>query len=139
MPAVLIALYDRHDVAERARTDLVSDGFPTDRVELTSMREPGHAGMIPAAERSQKFREYFRTLFQQENGSSRAESFADRVSAGGATVAVHPRGEQEIARARDILERHTPQELAGQALDDTALEHAAADSDRPLIEQAVRD
>ena len=139
MPAVLVALYDRHDTAEHARTDLVSDGFPTDRVELTSAREPGHAGMIPAAARSQKFRQYFETLFQQENGSSRAESFADRVSAGAATVAVHPRGEKEIARAKAILARHAPQELTGQNLEDTTLEHAAADSERALVEKVIQD
>ncbi|HXA93400.1 MAG TPA: hypothetical protein VNU73_09130 [Steroidobacteraceae bacterium] len=138
MPAVLLALYDGHAAAERARTELVSDGFPTDRVELTSVREPGNAGMIPAAARSERFREYFCTLFQGENGQRRAEVFAERVCGGGATVTVHPRGDQEIARAKEILTRQGPEALAEENLDDTTMEHAASETDRPLIEQVVR-
>ena len=115
MPAVLVALYEQHATAEAARTELVNDGFPTDRVELTSAREPGHAGMIPAEGRAQRFREYFRTLFHGETSERRVDAFTNRVCEGRATVTVHPRGEREIARAKELSSRHHPQELAGGA------------------------
>jgi hypothetical protein len=138
MPAVLVALYEQHATAEAARTELVNDGFPTDRVELTSTREPGHAGMVPAEGRAQRFREYFRTLFHGETSERRAEAFTNRVCEGRAAVTVHPRGEPEIARAKKLLRRHHPQELAEESLDDTAMEQAAANSEQPVIEQVVR-
>ena len=138
MPAVLVALYEEHATAERARTDLVSDGFPTDRVKLTSTREPGDAGLIPAQGRAQKFREYFHTLFEGESAERRVDFFTNRVCEGRAALAVHPRGEREITRAQEILTRHHPQELAQQNLDDTALEQAAAKTDQTVLEQVVR-
>jgi len=41
MSAVLLAVFGQYGDAERVRTQLVRDGFPTDRVELTSATEPG--------------------------------------------------------------------------------------------------
>jgi hypothetical protein len=34
MTPVIVALYDDHGTADRVRTQLVADGFPTDRVAL---------------------------------------------------------------------------------------------------------
>jgi hypothetical protein len=48
MSAVLLAIFNEYNVAERVRVDLVRDGFPTDRVELTAACEPGRAGLGPA-------------------------------------------------------------------------------------------
>ena len=47
MSAVLLAVFGQYGDADRVRTKLVSDGFPTDRVELTSSAEPGRAGVQP--------------------------------------------------------------------------------------------
>ena len=63
MSAVLLGVYVNHDTAERVRTDLVMDGFPTDRVELTDWLEPGRAGVEPAVSLHEKLVQYFRTLF----------------------------------------------------------------------------
>ena len=49
MGAVLLAVFKNHASAERVRSGLIRDGFPTDRVELTSQAEPGQAGIEPAA------------------------------------------------------------------------------------------
>ena len=68
MAAVLVALYEDYDTAGRVRTQLVSDGFPTDRVELTSSREPGQAGSMPGDSRGDQFQKYFDTLFEDDNG-----------------------------------------------------------------------
>ncbi len=40
MSAVLLAVFNEYGVADRVRTRLVGDGFPTDRVELTASCEP---------------------------------------------------------------------------------------------------
>jgi hypothetical protein len=40
MSAVLLAMFNQYKIAERMRVELVRDGFPTDRVELTASCEP---------------------------------------------------------------------------------------------------
>ena len=45
MSALIAALYKDHATAARIRTSLVSQGFATDRVQLTSREEPGPAGL----------------------------------------------------------------------------------------------
>jgi hypothetical protein len=41
MSAALLAIFSEYKVAERVRVELVRDGFPTDRVELTAGCETG--------------------------------------------------------------------------------------------------
>jgi len=135
--AVLVALYDSHAKAEQARTELVRDGFPTDRVELTSAAEPGAAGLIAAETASGRFRRYFGTLFDEERHRGCAEYLAHRVGEGAAVLTVHPRGEREIMRAIQILERLEPLEIDREHLDQTLLEQAASPSSRSIVVQLI--
>ena len=48
MSSVLLAVFNDYEAADRVRVQLVRDGFPTDRVELTASCEPGRAGLHPA-------------------------------------------------------------------------------------------
>ena len=48
MSAVLLAVFNNYEAADRVRLELVRDGFPTDRVELTAACEPGRAAYVPA-------------------------------------------------------------------------------------------
>ncbi len=137
MAAVLVALYDNHPEAGRARTELVQDGFPTDRVELTSMSEPGTAGVIAAETDSERFRRYFGTLFDEERHRGCAEYLARRVREGAAVVTVHPRGDEEIMRAIQILDRHGPLEIDREHLDQTLLEQAASPNSRSIVVQLI--
>lgn len=137
MAAILVALYDNHPKAERARTELVQDGFPTDRVELTSTSQPGTAGLIAAETESERFRRYFGTLFDEARHRGCAEYLARRVGAGAAVVTVHPRGEREITRAIQILDRHEPLEIDREHLDETLLEQAASPSTRSVVVQLI--
>ena len=66
MSAVLLAVFDRFSDAEKVRTELVRDGFPTDRVELTAQHEKGRAGVQPAESAHGQFLQYYRTLFDPE-------------------------------------------------------------------------
>ena len=93
MSAVLLAVFGQYGDAERVRTRLVSDGFPTDRVELTASAEPGRAGLHPAGSRRAKFAQYFRTLLSEEDEREFADALAERVEGGtAATIAVHVQG-----------------------------------------------
>ena len=137
MAAILVALYDSHPRAERARTELVQDGFPTDRVELTSKSEPGTAGLIAAEAEPERFRQYFGTLFDEERHRGCAEDLARQVGAGAAVVTVHPRGEREITRAIQILDRHEPLEIDREHLDQTLLEQAASPNTRSVVVRLI--
>jgi hypothetical protein len=141
MAAVLVALYENYATADRVRTELVSDGFPTDRVELTSGREPGQAGNIPAASPQERLRKYFDTLFDPdgEGIAGYGDFFADRVANGASAVTVHPRGDVEIDRATQILERHGPIEMEHKGLtDDIQFERAAVEDREPLVKKVLR-
>lgn len=103
MSAVLLAVFNEYQVAERVRVELVRDGFPTDRVELTAGCEPGRAGLEPADSLHERFVQYFRVLFTFEDERHYAEQLAKCVDNGDAIITVHPRGSREAARATQIL------------------------------------
>ena len=127
MSAVLLAVFGHSGDAERVRTKLVSDGFPTDRVELTSSAEPGRAGVQPGSSRRGKFAGYFRTLLSQDDEREFAEALAERVEGGkAATIAVHPRGAIETARAAEILHDEGAVEVVAHDLENQSFERAAS-------------
>ena len=126
MSAVLLAVFNEYGPAERVRTRLVRDGFPTDRVELTSPVEPGRAGLLPADTPEGRFVQYFRTLLSEEDELAFVELLARRVAGGAATITVHPRGIIETERAAEILENEGAVEVVGHDLEKQSFEHAAA-------------
>jgi hypothetical protein len=127
MSAVILAVFGRYGDADRVRTKLVSDGFPTDRVELTSAAEPGRAGVQPAGTPRAKFAQYFRTLLSQDDERAFADALAERVEEGtAATIAVHPRGAIETARAAAIFQDEGAVEVVAHDLESQTFEHAAS-------------
>jgi hypothetical protein len=135
MSAVLVAVFSDHSTAERLRTLLVKDGFPTDRVELTSSQELGQAKLVPRDTVGEKLAEYFRTLFQHAgiHGDERAvQLFSRAVVDGKAALAVHPRGDIETDRALAILNQGGPLELREADLESQTFEHAAAHEETEL-------
>jgi hypothetical protein len=133
MSAVLLAVFDDYEAANRLRTELVRDGFPTDRVELTAACEPGRAGLQPAELPHAQFMQYFRTLFKSEEDFLYVESLAERIEGGAATITVHPRGEIETTRATKIIEQASPVDVTHRDLGKTKFEQAAARGDHPWI------
>jgi hypothetical protein len=139
MSAVLLAVFEDIRDADRVRTRLVSDGFPTDRVELTAQGERGRAGVQPGSPH-QQFRQYFRTLLTLENERVFAELLAQRVEDGTAVaIAVHPRGQIETRRAAQILESEGAQEVVGHDLENQSFEHASSNSDGYWVRHFVPD
>lgn len=133
MSAVMTATFDDCGAAEQVRLELIRDGFPTDRVDLTSDGEPGRAALTPASSTHDRLVRYFRAIFSTRNELFLAERLAERIEHGGAAVTVHPRGALETSRARAILESARPLELVQHDLANQRLEHAAALHERPWI------
>ncbi|MGH8317039.1 MAG: hypothetical protein ACREUL_03555 [Steroidobacteraceae bacterium] len=133
MSAVLAALFPSHEVAEKARTRLVEDGFPTDRVELTSGREAQQADLVPARSHAEKLTLHFRQLFPAKEDAEATEFLCRGVIQGGAVIEVHPRGDIETQRAIKILEHAGPLELRAADLDHQSMEHAASRSNETVI------
>lgn len=129
MSAVLLAVFNEYDVADRVRTRLVGDGFPTDRVELTACCEPGRAGLHPASSVRGRFVQYFGTLLSKEDEQAFVAALAERIEAGAAAIAVHPRGAIETARAAEILETEGAVEVVGHDLENQTFERAASTVD----------
>ena len=129
MSAVLLAVFNEYGVADRVRTRLVGDGFPTDRVELTASCEPGRAGLHPAASARARFAQYFRTLLSTDDEGPFVELLAERVEGGAVTIAVHPRGAIETARAAEILETEGALQVVGHDLENQSFEYAASRGD----------
>lgn len=129
MSAVILAVFNEYSAADRVRTRLVSDGFPTDRVELTASREPGRAALQPAGSMHDKLVQYFGTLLSEEDERPFVEGLAGRVADGAATITVHPRGAIETERAAAILEGEGAVEVVGHDLEKQSFEHAASRGD----------
>jgi hypothetical protein len=127
MSALVVALYDNHAAAERVRGRLVKEGFPADRVQLTSRSELGPAAIIGSAhDLETQLEEYFSGLFDRLDELPNVHFFVDGVQQGYAALAVHPRGELETSRAREILEQARPLEICDHDLGDREMEHAAS-------------
>ena len=126
MSAFLLAVFNDYATADRVRTALVADGFPTDRVELTADCDRGRAAFAPADSPHDKFTLYFRALFGRADEQEAAEHFTKCVDCGAAIVAVHARGAIETARASEIVEAASPREVARHELERQTLEFAAA-------------
>lgn len=133
MSAVLLAVFNEYKVAERVRVELVRDGFPTDRVELTAGCEPGRAGLEPADSPHGRFVQYFRILFTFEDERHHAERLAKCVDNGAATITVHPRGSMETARATQILMNARAVQLISHDLANQTPQCAVARPARPWI------
>ena len=134
MSAVLLAVFNDYDAADRVRVDLVRDGFPTDRIDVTACCDPGRAGLEPANTLHDKFVQYFRTLFSREDERPCADVLADRVDQGVATITIHPRGARETERATRILENAAALDILRHDLQSQKWEHAAASNDQPWIQ-----
>ena len=126
MSAVLVAVFNNYETADRVRVTLVRDGFPTDRVHLTASCDMGCAGLEPADSPHGKCVQYFRTLLRHEDERHYAETLAQRVENGAATITVLPRGAIETARATEILQQAQPADVVGHDLANHGWEHAAA-------------
>ena len=126
MSALILAVFNDCDAAERVRVSLIRDGFPTDRVEVTACGELGRAGCEPARTPHEKCVQYFRTLLRNKGEEHYPEMLAERIDKGGATVTVQPRGAIETARATEILQEAHPADVVAHDLAKQGWEHAAS-------------
>jgi hypothetical protein len=133
MGAVLLGVFRDYESAHGVRVNLVRDGFPTDRVDLTAACHPGRAGYFPAPEPHGKFVQYFRVLFKADADHHYAENLAGLIRGGAATVTVHPRGAIETSRATKVIESGSPAEVIHRDLRSHWWGFAAARAEQPWI------
>jgi hypothetical protein len=126
MSAVLLAVFNDYDTADRMRVMLVRDGFPTDRVHLTASCELGCAGIEPANSPHAKCVQYFRTLLRREDEKQLPELLAHRIDSGAATITVLPRGAVETERATELLKQAHPADMMEHDCAKHGWEHAAS-------------
>jgi len=133
MSAVLLAMFNDYESADRVRVELVRDGFPTDRVDLTAACDPGRAGCFPGDGARGKFVQYFRILFKADADRQYVERLAERIDVGAAAITVHPRGAIETGRATKIIESGSPVEVVHRNLRNRWWGFAAARAEQPWI------
>ena len=139
MSALVAALFENHAAAERVRTALVSEGFPTDRVELSSEREPGRAALGPSTQPSRQLHDYFVQFFDSDAEAQTVRTFAEGVQRGQASIVVHPRGAIETQRALEILNASNPVLVREHDLDKQGMERAASPAPESMVERLVPD
>jgi hypothetical protein len=137
MYAVMLAVFPNHQAAEAARVALFTDGFPTDRLGVTSTVDEGPARVEPAANRHDRLVTYYQTLFQRPGDQQLAESIVAQVEEGAATLTVHPRGDRETARANEIVTRARPLIFESRDLDKPPFEFAASPEDQSVVGKVV--
>jgi len=137
MSALVAALYRNHAQAEDIRTQLVTLGFATDRVQLTSREELGPAGLTPADDTVTQLRQYFAQVFTDESESADLEAFVKGIRDGNAAVVVHPRGDVEVEQARQLLARSQPLRSAEHEMENQAMERAASHDGATIVGKVV--
>jgi hypothetical protein len=138
MSAVLAALFPDHPTAERVRVRLIQNGFPTDRVELTSRQDLGPAKLVPTDQTSEKLACHFLQLFPRWEDARAVGFLSSAVMRGRAVIAVHPRGDVETRLATRILEQADPMELRERGLENQTLERAASPRDTTIVRRVRR-
>ncbi|HYK25287.1 MAG TPA: hypothetical protein VEV18_03440 [Steroidobacteraceae bacterium] len=133
MSAVMTAMFNDCGAAQQVLLELIRDGFPTDRVDLTSDGEPGRAGLAPAQSTHDRFVRHFRAIFTAQEEQPLAERLAEGIEHGAAAVTVHPRGAHETMRAHVILVRAHPVELVEHDMANQSFEHAASLRETPWL------
>lgn len=137
MSALVAALFKDHAVADRVRTALVSGGFPTDRVQLTSESEPGQAALMPSSNKSQQLQDYFDRIFTEADEKQQARMFVDGVRQGNAALIVQPRGDIETRQALEVLSSSAPIQICKHDLDKQGMEKAASESSSTVVGHLV--
>jgi len=138
MNALMLAVFPNHEAAELVRVELFTDGFPTDRLDVTSVSDEGPARVEPDATQHHRLLTYFQSLFSRPGEQELAEDLVAQVEEGAATLTIHPRGDIEIRRATEIVTRARPLVFESRDLDSQTFEYAASSQDQAVAGKVVK-
>jgi hypothetical protein len=105
----VIALYPTPVFAERARTQLVSQGIATDRVDVVSRVDHGRVAHLPDQSDAEDMIDYFHVLLSDDRERSLVHEIVDAIHKGKGALVVHPRGQVEIDMFRPIIDANGPE------------------------------
>lgn len=138
MNALMLALFRDHQAAETVRVALFRDGFPTDRLSVTSQVDEGPAGVEPDETQHHRLLTYFQSLFSLPGEQELAEQLTAQVEQGAAALTIHPRGDIETVRATELVRRANPVIFETRDLDSQAFERAASSSNQAMAGKVVK-
>lgn len=107
----VIALYPTPVFAERARTQLVTQGIATDRVDVVSRINRGRVAHLPRHSDAEDLADYFHTLLTEEREVPLVVEIVEDIHKGKAALVVHPRGQVEIDMIRPVIEGFGPESV----------------------------
>lgn len=113
MLTTVVAVYDNFSDAQQAKNELITSGFPPERVQVTardvSARDVSASTTGEADESfGSKVRNFFGSLFGGDERHKYAGYYSEAVSRGGAVITVDAANDDEVDRAEDILEHYDP-------------------------------
>ncbi len=138
MNALMLAVFRDHQTAEAVRVALFRDGFPTDRLSVTSQVDEGPARVQPDETQHHRLLTYFQSLFSLPGEQELAEQLTSLVEEGAAALTIHPRGVIETARATELVKRANPVIFEARDLDTQTFERAASPSDQAMAGKVLK-
>lgn len=111
MAKTVIGVYDAVSAAQQVSDELLAAGFPRERIRLVR----SDSSLLTAAEQTtandDRLTTFFRTLFGADDRRRYADHYAAIVSNGGGAVLVDAVSDDEVAKARDIVDRAQPVDI----------------------------
>ncbi len=87
----IIALYPDLSAAERARTQLFTDGIAADRLDVVAWDHLGRVAREPKQTVEEDLIAYFSVVFDEDTDARLVETVVDAILDGEASVMWHPR------------------------------------------------
>jgi len=107
----VIALYRTPLYAERARTQLLTQGMASDQVDVVSRISSGRVTHMPRQSDAEDLTDYFRQLLTEDREVPVVIEIVDDIHMGKAALVVHPHRQMETEMIRPVIEVFDPDKV----------------------------
>ena len=107
----VIALYRTPLYAERARTQLLTQGMASDQVDVVSRISSGRVTHMPRQSDAEDLTDYFRQLLTEDREVPVVIEIVDDIHMGKAALVVHPHRQMETEMIRPVIEVFEPDKV----------------------------